>query len=254
MTYTCCFDVGLRNLAVCIMSSTDKQDMKTYKIHLWDVYNVLDADDYKCTGVFKNGKICNRKCTMKYTENNIVIHCCKTHFPKSIKSNKKNVFKKKSIDSYLLQDIAKLFINKIQFLYDNNDIFKILDDIQIELQPKCNPKMLFISHVLYGKLVQLFMNRNTKIRFVRAAIKLKAYTGPPIECKLKSAYTKRKWLSIQYGKWILENQFDNEQINKWIYIYELDNKQDDLFDTFNMCINAIHGVPNTKSKNGKCIK
>ena len=55
----CCIDVGLRHLAFCIMNNN-------YEILLWDVVNVLDSDEYKCQGKFKNGKICNIKCNMKY--------------------------------------------------------------------------------------------------------------------------------------------------------------------------------------------
>ena len=36
-----------------------------YNILLWDTFNILDGDDYHCEGLFKNGKVCNRKCTIK---------------------------------------------------------------------------------------------------------------------------------------------------------------------------------------------
>jgi hypothetical protein len=41
-----------------------------YNILLWDTFNILDGDDYHCEGVFKNGKICGRKCCMKYQNQN----------------------------------------------------------------------------------------------------------------------------------------------------------------------------------------
>lgn len=242
-------DPGLRNFSFCIMNSN-------YEILLWDVINVLDADDYKCQGIFKNGKICNRKCVLKYTnENKEIIHCCKTHFPKEIIKTKLNNFKKKNIDEYLLQDIAKEFNKCIQELYDKNEnIFKEINSINIELQPKCNRKMIFISHILYGKLVELYKDTNTTIRFVRASQKLKAYTGPPIECKLKGAYAKRKWLSVQYGYWFLEHKFSKEQRERWLPT--LNGKRDDRMDVLLMNINSITGIPKkqTKDKKGKCIK
>ena len=247
-------DVGLRNLAMCIMSCKDKKDLKTFDIHLWEVYNVLDEDDYKCQSILKNGKICNKKCSMKYNIDSIYYYCCKTHFPKNINITKMNQFKKKNIDSYLLQDIAKAFLEKIDFLYKSNELFKEISMIQIELQPMCNKKSLFTSHILYGKLVDIYKNTNTIIRFVRASTKLKAYTGPEIECKLKSAYAKRKWLSVQYGKWILENKFNQEQKEKWLNIFITHKKLDDLNDTFCFAVNALHGIPKIKDKNGKCIK
>ena len=165
---TCCIDPGIRNLALCIMNSK-------YEILLWNVYNILDSDDYHCKSLFKNGKLCDRKCTMKYNG----IFTCKTHFPKDIIKTKANNFKKKSIDEYLLQDIANTFIDRIQDIYETNDVFKNVTNIFIELQPSCNKKMLFTSHILYGKLVELYKD-TIPIRFVRASQKLRAYTGPPI--------------------------------------------------------------------------
>lgn len=249
MTTTLCIDVGLRNLSMCIMNSE-------YNILLWDVYNVLDSDDYNCEGKFKNGKICNRKCNMKYNLDNKQIFCCKTHFPKNIKATKLNDFKKKSIDAYLLQDIAKAFVKRIQEIYDKNPIFKNLNTILIELQPKINQKMKFTSHILYGKLVELYMDTNVTIRFVRASHKLKAYTGPEIECKLKGKYAQRKWLSIQYCRWFLENKFSEEQKEKWLPFFLSHKKADDLADTKLMCINSITGIPKKQitNKKGKCIK
>ena len=133
-------------------------------------------------------------------------------------------------------------------------IFKRLNTILIELQPKCNAKMLFTSHVLYGKLVELYKDTDVTIRFVRASQKLKAYTGPEIKCTLKGKYAQRKWLSIKYGEWFLENKFSQEQRDKWKPT--LIGKLDDRMDTLLMVINAITGIPKKQitNKKGKCIK
>lgn len=272
---TLCIDVGLRNLSMCIM--TKNKDSINHNILLWDVFNVLDSDDYRCESKFKNGKLCNRKCSMKYVnDDNEEIFCCKTHFPKDLlavkeqetntsSKNPKNhqktshEFKKKSVDEYLLQDIAKAFIQRIQDIYDQNiELFKQIDTVLIELQPKCNPKMLFTSHILYGKLVELYStptNVSTTvptptIKFVRASQKLKAYTGPAIECPLKGAYAKRKWLSVKYGFWFLENKFSKEQQDIWLprLTTNKTKKLDDMMDCFLMAINSLSGIPNKKMK------
>jgi hypothetical protein len=229
-----------------------------YEILVWDVYNILDEDDYHCEGTFKNGKLCNRKCNMKYNkkeEDNKekVIFTCKTHFPKDIKKTKNNDFKKKNIDKYLLQDIANTFIKKIQEIYDSNPVFKDLSNICIELQPSCNRKMLFISHVMYGKFVELYKD-TIPIKFIRASQKLRAYTGPVIECTLKNKYAQRKWLSVQYGYWFLENKFSKEQQELWLHT--LIGKVDDRFDVLLMAINSITGIPKKQitNKKGRCIK
>jgi hypothetical protein len=246
---TLCCDPGLRNLSLCVMNSN-------YEILVWDVYNILDSDDYKCEGVFKNGKVCGRKCNMKYKPSKMdTVFTCKTHFPKDIKATKVNDFKKKNIDDYLLQDIAKTFIDRIQEIYESDEVFKQLTSILIELQPKCNSKMVFISHILYGKFVELYKD-TIPIRFVRASQKLKAYTGPEVKCNLKGAYAKRKWLSIQYAKWFLENKFSKEQRDKWTGWLERQTKCDDASDVLLYAINALHGIPkkHLRHKNGNELK
>jgi hypothetical protein len=116
--------------------------------------------------------------------------------------------------------------------------------------------MLFTSHVLYGKLVELYKDTDVTIRFVRASQKLKAYTGPEIKCALKGKYAQRKWLSIQYTKWFLENKFSKEQKEKWLPVFLAHKKADDLSDCALMAINSITGIPKKqlKHKNGNELK
>ena len=115
--------------------------------------------------------------------------------------------------------------------------------------------MVFISHILYGKYIQLYKDI-IPIRFVRASQKLRAYTGPEIKCTLKGKYAQRKWLSVQYTRWFLENKFSKEQKEKWLLIFESKTVKPDLSDTFLMSINSITGIPKKqlKHKNGNELK
>lgn len=243
-------DVGLKNLAMCIMSCSDAHDFKTYNIHKWDVYNTLEEQERYCTGILKNKKVCNRKCSYMYNN----VYTCKTHFPKDL-SVEKHKLKIKKVDDFLLQDIAKIVVNKIEdIVKDNCNLFEQVTGVYIELQPKVNAKMKFTSHIIYGKLVDLLQHqKKTIVRFVRASQKLKAYSGPPLDCKLKGAYAKRKWLSVQYTRWFLEHRFSDEEKLKWIPFFNVCKKSDDISDTALMAINALHGVPKQYKKK-KCIK
>lgn len=250
-------DIGIRNLAINIISTNEKTDISKYKIELWNTFNTLDNEEYICNSLQKSGKVCGKKCGYKHKIGESIIHTCKIHFPKTIKISKEHIFKKKLIDSYLLQDIANIILLKLDEIYNlNKDIFDKVEQIIIELQPSMARRMIFVSHLIYGKLVELYRNTKTTIRFVRASQKLKAYTGPDIECKLKGSYAKRKWLSIQYTKWFLENKFCKEEKDKWLPVFLSHNKQDDLGDVILMSINGLFGIPNKQKfqKNGKCIK
>jgi hypothetical protein len=171
--------------------------------------------------------------------------------------DKKYIFKKKMINDYLLQDIAKIVLTRLQSIFDTNiDVFSLVTHVLIELQPKVNRKAIFTSHILYGKLVELYYNSNTTIRFVRASQKLKAYTGPEIVCKLKGAYAQRKWLGVQYTKWFLETKFLQVQKEKWLPFVLSHKKADDICDTALMAINGLYGIPKKqlKHKNGNELK
>jgi hypothetical protein len=235
------------------MSAENKSDLKTYNIHLWENYNTLDSDEYFCESKLKSGKVCNKKCSYKWKKDNEWCYCCKTHFPKTITIQKINHFKKKLIKDYLLQDIAKIVLTKIQEIYNLHvSIFKQVTCLIIELQPKINQKMKFTSHIIYGKFVELYNNTNTIIRFVRASHKLKAYNGPMIECTTtKNPYAKRKWLAVQYIQWFLENDFSIEVKNKWLPFFESKMVKADMSDTCLMAINQLHGIPKKQKMNFK---
>ena len=142
-------DIGIKNLSLCCMNSQVPQDISTYKIHLWDVYNTLEEESYFCQSLKKKGNdICNKKCLYKWfnKEKEEIVHCCKIHFPKELLPLKKeNSLKKRLVNDYLLQDIAKIVLTKIQEIYTTNiNIFNQITNIIIELQPKINQKMKFI--------------------------------------------------------------------------------------------------------------
>ena len=217
-----------------------------YNILLWDTFDVLENDDFKCEGTFKNGKVCGRKCNKKVKIDNKIVYTCKTHFPKEITQLPTHTHTTKKIDSYSLQSIAKVVLLKIQQVYtDNIHIFEKVTKIHIELQPKINQKLKYISHIIHGKLTELYLNfPKTIISFVSASKKLRIeYTGPEIICNLKGEYAKRKFMSIQYCMWYLENKFDSEEMSVWNCKLNLKTKQADMADTFCMAVNLLYGIP-----------
>lgn len=254
-------DVGLKNLAMCVMDNN-------HNIYLWDVYNMLDNEDHlseSCCEITKDGKQCDKKVQYYYpkgtVENVVMSYCCKRHFPKTMKEHEKKYFiKVKKVNDYLLQDIAERIMKTLNIIYDENiDVFNMITNICIELQPKVNQRMKFTSHIIYAKLVDLYKNKNIPIRFIRASQNLQAYKGPPVACKLKTPYAKRKFLSVAYVKWYLESDILNNQHNKdkkWLEFLLNHNKKDDLCDVVNANMNVHTGLSKKqkRNKNGSEIK
>jgi hypothetical protein len=236
-------DVGIKNLAFCIIDYLIPKNFLTYTIHLWDNYNIIsdDKSHFNCQSLLKSTNLpCNKKCSYKYIENNNEIYCCKIHFPKNINKKKENKIKNKLIKNYILQDLIKLLTIKLnEIIKNNNELFEKITKVYIELQPRCNQKMKMISHIIYGKFIDLYSKKqNVIIKFVKASNKFKLYKEmniPVLDFSIKNKYDKRKWLSIQYTKWILENKFSEDEKNKWYpVIFENSKiiKIDDLCDTF----------------------
>lgn len=248
-------DIGIKHLAICIMNCESPNDLTTYKIQLWEVFNLLESNEYFCKNLTKKNTVCNKKCGYKYTDtqNQIENFCCKTHFPKNLKITTKNKYKPKNVNDYLLQEIAEIVLKKLTNIFNQKpDMYLSLSKVLLELQPTLNNKMKLISHLIYGKFVEYFLinQKNVPVRFVRAANKLKAYTGPPIECSLKGAYNQRKFYAVQYTKWFLETKFDKQEHDKWMPLL---NNSPDKSDTFLMAINELRGIPKafTKSATSK---
>lgn len=259
-------DVGLKNLAMCIMDNHNK-------IYLWDVYNILEKEDLsnqKCHGInIKTKKQCTTKCQyyiphpqnkINDNDNNDKIYSCKKHFPKELKDIQKKYFiKEKKVTEYLLQDIASKIMNSIDTIYTTNkNVFNTVTNICIELQPRINQRMKFTSHIIYAKFVDLY-KLSIPIRFIRPSQNLGAYNGPLVECNLKNAYSRRKFLSIEYVKWYLEHDLLNNEFNKdkkWLEYLLTNSKKDDLCDVVNANLNVHNGLSKKqkRNKNGSEIK
>jgi hypothetical protein len=64
---------------------------------------------------------------------------------------------------------------------------------------------------------------------INARNKLKAYTGPKIECDIKDRYKRTKFLGIEYCKYMIQ---ESKQDDQWIDLFLNSKKKDDLADAY----------------------
>lgn len=248
--YILSVDVGLKNLAFCLMSTEENGNLEKYGIHYWNVINTLDSSDDNNRFCVNCKRTANMKCQINQMildcdnnpiEESILNYYCKTHYPKDKPIKKENKITNKKVKDFLLQDIAKLVITTLETIWrDIDSNLDHLTKIVIELQPRVNNKMKFVSHVVYGKIIDLLSKHekdNVIVRFVAATKKLRVYTGPYVACKLKGDYAKRKYLSIKYTEWFLKEKFTN--VETWLELFLKHYKKDDLADCFLMCLNEL---------------
>ena len=163
--------------------------------------------------------------------------------------------KEKNSKDYLLQDIAVFIHSGIKDIYNEEiELFNKLEYIFIELQPTINPRMKFVSHVIYSQLISFTLGSGIPLptmRFISARNKMKLPMDPKVKgildsCSIKNSYKNRKWRSIQYTKWFLEtlpSETVKCELNDqkcWLEHFEKHDKQDDLADVFSYCVYLIY--------------
>ena len=112
--------------------------------------------------------------------------------------------------------------------------FVEVDLVVIENQPALkNPTMKSIQMILYSYFLIEGVCSTTSpidcIEMINARNKLKAYTGPVIECDIKDRYKKTKFLGIQYCKVMIHESDQDEQ---WLSLFTSSKKKDDLADAY----------------------
>ncbi len=213
------FDVGIKNLAYCLIDSDDKT------IDDWGILNVsIDPHCSHCNS--KNGKQCDKSAKI-ICDNDFML--CSSH--KQLKCysklKKKNLPKNKNPLLRLGENIVGELKKKQKFL----DV----DHVLIENQPALkNPTMKSVQMLVYSYfLINGVTNVESSIKnieMINARNKLKAYKGDPIDCKIKDKYKKTKFLGIQYCKIMIEE--NNKIDQKYRDQFEESKKKDDLSDSY----------------------
>ncbi len=239
-------DVGLLNLAVCCCTKSDGK----YSILFWDVINVLGDPGSglgeKCKGLLKSGKVCNKNA--KYTgESNqatlnesLTVFQCQSYYCKLHTKDLTNVkeIKKPKVKQFNFQEIALRINGCLGKLVEQHPAaFAGITKVLIELQPNKNNKMKFTSHIIFGKLVDIFPS-SVPVKFIGAKNKLRHFQGPAA-AKVKNTYANRKKAAIEQCTWYLEHQI-NDPEGAWKEYLAGCPKKDDLADVIRYCVNDLH--------------
>ena len=208
------FDVGIKNLSFCLLNNKVIED--------WGILNIC-TDDI-CDHCTKDGKRCDK--SAKFVCDGFQV--CVAH--KKLKSYADKNFKKVSKKKNPMLDQGKCIVSKLQ----KKDIFLDVDGVVIENQPALkNPTMKSIQMMIYSYfLIHGVCSQDSKItniEMINARNKLKAYTGPKIECDIKDRYKRTKFLGIEYCKHMIQ---ESNQDDQWIDLFLNSKKKDDLADAY----------------------
>ena len=224
-------DVGIKNMAYCII----EKNHDNFEILNWDTINILDDKINnlpKCNNIIKN-KLCNKIAVLSLENNNSIKYfcnkiTCNNFLTKNYSNIKTKKIKKINTKNISLLELSSILINKLISL---KDIILNVDEVIIENQPVLkNPTMKSIQIVLFSFFVEHGYNSKesliNNIHLFSARDKLKLYKGPVVDTsKIKNNYNKRKFLSIEYTKYYINDSKFNE-------FFLQNNKKDDLADSF----------------------
>lgn len=233
------FDVGIKNLAYCLVSFDNKDDLYDHTIEDWGVIDIMEsftANSIKCS-VNKKGQLCNSDAILSVKIDDKNIGFCKKKTCQAIANStytKKELKKVKPINTKSVStlDMTSEMIRKLRL----HNIMLTADIVVIENQPVLkNPTMKSIQMVLYSYfLIYGYTDDNSKITNIalfNAGRKLDIYDGPKIEgVKDSSTYAGRKKLSIIYTQYFLRN--NNEKLD----FFNKHKKKDDLADSYLQCL------------------
>jgi len=219
------FDVGIKNLSFCLLNDSIIED--------WGILNIC-TDDICDHCNSKTGQRCDKSVKFRDKDDNFQV--CPAH--KKLKQYADRKFKcapKKK--NPMLDQGTKM----VEVLQKKRNFLKV-DLVVIENQPALkNPKMKSIQMILYSYFLIEGVTKKksliTDIQMINARNKLKAYTGPKIECDIKDRYKRTKFLGIQYCLAMI-----SEQENKWLTLFNDTKKKDDLADAY------LQGIYVLKSK------
>jgi len=250
-------DVGVKNLAICVLAENGSEDGKTIPdILFWKCYDVTktahsnDEDKVKKTPPKRRRKtnneqteisakpaqgVCqtvvkktNRPCGKKGLVNGRGRAYCGKHDP-SKRHTPQDTQEWCHCMLTALPAIGEDLLSTLRtHATSYDDIVRVLQVI-IEQQAIDNKKILLQSHLIFGHFVSLFRNE-VPVRFVPAYNKLLVYQGPEIPCSLKTPYAQRKYMARKHTEHFLDTI---RQLQRWREFFDsCRTKQDDISDAF----------------------
>lgn len=236
-------DVGIRNLAVCVVSWEQPSDVE---IQLWELFDVLgpasvslpkisSGDEEGCcqNKLKKTGKACGKKGRRSGASSSSARFYCGLHDPK----RKRSASDMQSRCAKLL-DVGKSLLDSVDSILVSQELSPENLQIVIEQQSINSREMLMYSHLIFGLFVQHFHGQGASVSFVPAYNKLLVYDGPVIECTLKTPYARRKFMSKEHTRYILASE---SGLHAWRNKFATSKKQDDLGDSFLQGLYVIRG-------------
>lgn len=267
MSVVLSFDIGIRNLAWCLMKKTGTQ----HTILGWQNYDLLRGEGNEVAVEATRCASCTAKAIYSHGDvNTCVRHCPTTHpalrdlsgnllkkTPKvadvkvllAARSIVKGVSTKAAAEAQLATlyslPIPKLKVKKAletelttlhdairKFITEHLTLFRTATQICLENQPVLkNPTMKSVQILLFATLRDLLQPNPPQMALVHAGKKVQ------VEAKGDEGYKDRKQASEARVRKVLEE--NTQESAKWLLLFGSHAKKNDLADAFCMCVDKL---------------
>lgn len=229
------FDVGIKNLAYCIMSKNGDN----YEIYDWGIINLTEdvIEEQNKSNISTNFIMNYKKMKIKELKEQMVKYNIDIEgTKKTLLNNCENYLKLHKLHklqkckNMKLSDICRILFNNLEKFPEFNKV----DYILIENQPVLkNPTMKSVQIMIYSYFIMRnFVNNSDTILkdiiLISAKNKLNVYNGPKISdnFNITNKYALTKKLAVEYCKYMIQN--DKDRLDFFIN----HSKKDDLADCF----------------------
>jgi len=235
-------DVGIKNLAFCLFEKPPTSEH--FKVTKWDVVNISQQENLKCTFIEKN-EICNKQAKFKkddkcFCNKQKIANLYEITDNHNIKYDPK--IKKTDLANLINENIQKIYFETVESKKANEvDLFNIGVNIKnkfnemfkdegkidyVIIENQIGPLAIRMK-TIQGMIVQYFIMSNLNvehIEFISASNKLK-----DCDIKDKEKYSDRKKLGIAKCLGVLTLDF---RFNEHMKFFNEHKKKDDLSDAF----------------------
>ena len=233
------FDVGIRNLAFCVVRQVPPGDVRDVS----DVRDTSDISDVRDVSDISDVRdVSDASSDTTDLVKARLVRGAEVAALKSIDVSAYLANPTQKVTKISLHDLAHACLRALDA--ELKPALSGIDGVThaiVENQPCMkNPRMKTVQIIIFTWLVRHFMGTPTRIRMFQPRQKLSIYPGPAVACTLKSAYARRKRLSVTYMRWMLQRLRPTDA--RALAVFERSKKKDDLADAYLQALTFLRQI------------
>jgi hypothetical protein len=247
-------DVGLRHLSICtVLVCPESQRLKLAQWAVLDVFSCASPTNRCQTLVKSTGCPCGRPADCRYDSDS---QACYKHVPAHLRKSGDyhRDPPRPKVRDHSLQSTAVAVLSALDdFIASHAEALSAVSSVVIELQPRVNNRMKFVSHLILGRFSQHFVARPVVVKFVGASTKLKGWPQSVMDAVMESVgtqaspYVRRKRMSVGLVEALLADGRTFEAPDSWAQWLQQQGQKHDAADALLYCVQECQRRPQARN-------